>query len=260
MKTLEESVVQAMDGSNIELYKYLPYILQDLWEIGSSPKIIIEMIKKHTKNYELLQVFDLGCGKGAVSIQLAKELKCKCIGIDAIKEFITEANNKAMEYNVKKLCKFKVGDIRIEIKQIENFDVIILGSIGPVLGNIFETLIKIKKCIKEDGLIILDDGYIDDNSKYKDPVIQKKEEIMKQIDNAEMELIDETIISNNEIKESDEWIFEKIKNRCNELLEKHPDKKEIFLQYIRDQERENEILENKIVCSTMIIKTKLMKK
>lgn len=34
-KTIEESVVQAMDGTDAELFPFLPYILQDLWEIGA---------------------------------------------------------------------------------------------------------------------------------------------------------------------------------------------------------------------------------
>ncbi|MBU4451076.1 MAG: methyltransferase domain-containing protein, partial [Actinobacteria bacterium] len=91
MKTLEESVVTAMDGSDSGLFPFSPYILQDLWEIGASPEVIIELVRKHTNNYYSLSILDLGCGKGAVSIKLAKEFNCTCLGIDAIKEFINEA-------------------------------------------------------------------------------------------------------------------------------------------------------------------------
>jgi len=108
MKTLEESVVTAMDGSESELFPFLPYILQDLWEIGASPKVIIELIRKHTNNYSNLKILDLGCGKGAVLIKLAKEFNCTCSGIDAIKEFISDANKKAKEFGVDHLCRFEV--------------------------------------------------------------------------------------------------------------------------------------------------------
>jgi predicted RNA methylase len=86
MKSLEESVVAAMDGSERALFPYLPYILQDLWELGASPGEIIELVRKHANNYSRLRILDLGCGKGAVSIQLAKELNCSCLGVDAVKE------------------------------------------------------------------------------------------------------------------------------------------------------------------------------
>ncbi len=47
MKTLDESVVTAMDGSDKELFSYLPYILQDLWEIGADPDAIINLIGRY---------------------------------------------------------------------------------------------------------------------------------------------------------------------------------------------------------------------
>ena len=84
-----------MDGTEIELFPYLSYILQDTWEIGTPPDIIIDLVQKHAKDYSKLKVLDLGCGKGAVSVKLAHKLRCKCYGIDAIKEFIDEANKKA---------------------------------------------------------------------------------------------------------------------------------------------------------------------
>ena len=55
MKTIEESVVIAMDGSDKELFPFLPYILQDVWEIGADPDAIIKLIKKQFNNVHELQ-------------------------------------------------------------------------------------------------------------------------------------------------------------------------------------------------------------
>ena len=66
--TVEESVVMAMDGTSSNLFPFLPYIFQDLWEIGTSPEIVLTLVKKHTTDYSNLKVLDLGCGKGAVLI------------------------------------------------------------------------------------------------------------------------------------------------------------------------------------------------
>ena len=37
------------------------------------------------------------------------------------------------------------------------------------------------------------------------------------------------------------------------MIERYPENKKLFEDYIKEQEKENEILENKIICSTMVI-------
>lgn len=245
-----------MDGSDKDLFPYLPYILQDIWEIGTDPKAIIKLISNHFTKYDNLKVLDLGCGKGAVSVQVASELGCYCYGIDAIPEFIAEAKTKSKLYQVGPICKFDIGDIRIRINDLPKYDIIILGAIGPVFGNYLETLTTLSKCLKKSGIIIIDDGYIEDNSKYNPPLIFKKQEILEQIDRAGMQLIEESVFQSDRIKDSNNYLFENLKKRCNELIEQQPNKKQLFLDYIKKQEDENDVLENKIVCSILVIKWK----
>lgn len=253
INTVEESVVMAMDGTDNHLFPYLPYILKDIWEIGASPEVVVQLVRKHTTDHSILKVLDLGCGKGAVSIQLAKDLNCHCHGIDAVKEFIDVAKIKAKEFNVEKYCRFECGDIRDRISDLKDYDIIILGAIGPVLGDYYSTLTTVSKCIKDNGLVIIDDGYIDNDSEFSHPKMEKRSVILKQISAAGMRLIDEIISTKDEIKASDDYLYRNIKRRCQELIEKHPDKKSIFIDYIRNQEAENEVLENKITCSTMLM-------
>lgn len=245
-----------MDGSNIELLPFLPYILQDIWEIGSDSNVFVELIRKHMMNYSNLKILDLGCGKGAVSIKLAKEFNCLCLGIDAVKEFIKDADNKAKEYSVSHLCRFEVGDIRLKVKELHEFDIIILGSIGPVFGDYYTTLNILTKCLNKNGIIIIDDGFIENNSNYFHSLIQKQDVVLQQIMNSGMQIMDEVIMNKDSIKDSDDHIFEKLKKRCNELIEKHPTQKNLFENYIRRQKEENYVLENKIVCSTIVLRRK----
>lgn len=253
INTVEESVVMAMEGTDSGLFPYLPYILQDLWEIGASPKVVLKLVEKHTTDHSNLKVLDLGCGKGAVLIKLAQEFNCHCHGIDAVEEFIDEAKNKAKEFNVDEYCCFECDDIRVRVTDLRGYDIIILGAIGPVLGGYYSTLTKVSKCIKESGLVIIDDGYIDDGSEYSHPLMEKKSEILKQISDAGIKLIDEIIINKDEIQESDEYMYGNIKRRCQELTEKYPDKRNLFIGYVKQQEEENEALETKVICSTMLL-------
>jgi cyclopropane fatty-acyl-phospholipid synthase-like methyltransferase len=256
MKSIEESVVVAMDGSDKELFPFLPYILQDIWEIGADPNAIIKLIRKYCNTITELKVLDLGCGKGAVSVKVSQTLGCTCYGIDAIPEFVEFAQHKASEYKVNHLCIFEIGDIREKVKDISGFDVVILGAIGPVFGDYFSTLSTLAKCINENGIFIVDDAYINDNSDFSHPLMFKESDILQQIEKAGMELVENDIMERDDIVDSDDYIFDNLNKRCQELIEKYPDKQNLFLDYIRNQEIENYVLENKVVGSTLVIKKK----
>ena len=253
MRTIEESVVIALDGKDKHLYPYLPYILQDLWEFGASPEIIIKLIKSHKSDFENLKILDLGSGKGAVSIKLAKEFKCYCFGIEAVKEFVDESIIKAKKHNVEKYCEFVVGDVRTKLIDDIKYDIVILGAIGQVFGDYYSTLTKIKKYLLSNGLIIIDDSYKNETSNFSYSQVEKKSHIINQITNAKMRLIDEVIITQEQIKESNKVIFNKIKTRCEELIKKEPENSHLFEEYIKNQENENEVLEKEVICSTMVI-------
>lgn len=256
MKSIEESVVTAMDGSDIELFPFLPYILQDVWEIGSDPELIINLIKKQPEHKNFQRVLDLGCGKGTVSIKIAKEFGYQCFGIDAVPEFINYAKKKAIEFKVQHLCTFESADIREKVKNLPEFDTIILGSIGPVFGDFYTTMTTLSPYLRDNGIIILDDGYIENDSEYSHPLIYKRVEVLRQVESTGMKIVDEKIAGKESIKESDDYIFDFIKMRCEELIEKYPEKQHIFTNYIKKQQKENDVLENKKICSTMIIKKK----
>lgn len=256
MKTLEESAVMAMDGSDKELFTFLPYILQDLWEIGADPDAIIRLINNHFEKCAGLKVLDLGCGKGAVSVKVSQKLGCTCYGIDAIPEFVAVARQKAGEFKVNHLCAFESGDIREKVGDLAGYDIVILGAIGPVFGDYFATLTSLAKCINENGIFIVDDGYIDDPSDYSHPLMLKKTALLQQIDKAGMEIVESDIMDRKKIKDADDFIFVNLKKRCFELIVKYPDKQNLFLDYIKKQETENDVLENKVVGATMVIKKK----
>jgi cyclopropane fatty-acyl-phospholipid synthase-like methyltransferase len=246
-----------MDTNDKEIFPYLPYILQDFWEIGSSPADMIALIEKHSTNYSALKILDLGCGKGAVSIKIAEKLHCECWGIDGVKEFIEYADKKAVEYNVETLCRFEQADIREKINELPQFDVIILGAIGQVFGNYYETLTKLKKCLKKGGLILIDDAYIEDSSEFSHSALLKKSELLGQVNEANMEIIDELFPNDNAtIEEQHEQEFNFIKQRCDELIEKYPEKKSLFENYVQKQDEEYDTLETKVVGLTMAIKAK----
>ncbi|MFC1569497.1 class I SAM-dependent methyltransferase [bacterium] len=250
-----DSVVQALDGEDSALYPYLPYLLQDLWEIGSSAVAVQDLIQKQCLDRCTdFRVLDLGCGKGAISIPLAKKFEFQVAGIDAMPAFIQEAREWADKLQVSHLCRFEVGDIRNDLEAFKEYHLAILGSIGPVLGSVEQTLNRVKPCLTLDGYVILDDGYIPEGSFLHADHYLTDMEIKAQIQNAGFNILEEQIFDKAYIRSSDREIYEAIENRAKELMEIHPEKRELFQDYLKTQARENDILENEIVCVTWLLK------
>jgi len=255
MKSLNESVLEALDGRDMEILPYLPYILQDLWEIGASSSAVLHILRKNGFSGEKeFNVLDLGCGKGAVSVALAHKFGWKVLGIDGISAFIDEARFKAKEYEVNRLCTFEVGDIREEVKKRNGFDLVVLGSIGPVFGNHYKTLTSVSRSLKPGRYVLYDDGYIPDASDFRSSSYTTYSEMKKQIELAGMDIVDELIGGLDDMMYSEEFMQEQITRRSNELMLKYPEKKKLFENYIKSQEEEIFLLENKLVCSTLLLK------
>jgi ubiquinone/menaquinone biosynthesis C-methylase UbiE len=248
---VEEKLAKSLTAETIELIPFLPYLLQDLWELGSEPKDIIELIYQHCSVSNKLRVLDLGCGKGAVSIQLAKELGCKVKGIDIMPEFLAYAQQKAEEHLVGGLVEFVFGDINQAIKTEKDYDIVILGALGDILGNRLETLLKLKETIKPAGYILIDDSYSNNISDKKYPARQT---YLKIFDEASVKLVAEKTIKNEEITAINKFNQEHIINRANELMVLHPDRIKMFESYIQSQQEECDELEGDLTGVTMLLK------
>lgn len=253
MKKLKEGIAKSLDAKTIELIDYLPYLLQDLWEMGTNPNSVLELIKKHNIFESInAKVVDLGCGKGAVSIAIAKEFGIKVYGIDAMESFIEEAKDYANKFDVSDLCNFEVNDIKEVVQNEREYDLAILGAVGQVFGDYKKTLSSLSRCIKNGGYLIIDDGYIDDDSDYSDENYLKHEKLLEIIEESGFLLVEEKIEKN--IEATNKMYYELIKKRADELIKKYPYKALIFKDYVDSQEKENYTLENNVMCAVFVLK------
>jgi predicted O-methyltransferase YrrM len=159
------------------------------------------------------------------------------------------------EFAVKDLCVFKLGDIRQQIIQAGNYDVIFLGSIGQALGDHAEALSRLKQSLQADGLIILDDAYIEDQNTYNHPQVLKKSILFEKINLAGLKIIDEHKeyhLQQKHHEYDDEYL--KLEIRCRELSLKHPEKSQLFDNYLFRQKTEYNVMKNNIISSTLVLK------
>ncbi len=253
-KDVQASIIESLDGDEARLFPHLPHLLQDVWEIGASPRHLIELIEKSKLAGGINSALDLGCGKGAVSIQLAKRFGWRVSGIDAMPAFINEANERSREHGTVERCTFEVDDIREAVHRQRGYSLVILGSIGPVLGSIGQTLNAVKQCLTNPGYVLLDDGYKKGKVTTSMHDIPDRAQALAEIVGNGFDIIDEFIYDPEEIKASDVEIFESIKRRALELQLKYPQEKAVLEKYIQDQIRENYVLENEYVCVTWLLK------
>jgi len=250
MSETEKRLAESLSADDIEIIPYLPYILQDLWELGSSPKDIIDLIKKNVLRYKNLRVLDLACGKGAVAVQLARAINAKVKGIDIIPEFIEYAEKKAEDYSVSELCEFQAGDINKSVKIEKDYDVVIFAA-GNVLGKPSETLKILSQLITPQGYIVFDETISYDGS-----LSPSRKQWLKFFDENGLKLIAEKSANENEMIMTNKANMDFIIQRSEELISKYPEKEDIFRDYIERQQEECEILESEVIAVTFLLQKK----
>lgn len=247
---VREKLASSLTAETTELLPFLPYLLQDLWDMGSSPRDMEELIRRHIPDPRGLRVLDLACGKGAVSIHLAQVLGCRILGIDLMPDFIRTARQKARQYGVEELCRFQVEDIGRAVHRESGYDLTILGAAGDVLGGPLETLKMLKETIRPWGYILLDDAYAGESA---GPGYHTREQWMDAIRSAGLFLMGELIMDPEELNALNDRQQEKIAGRALELKKAHPELVDLFDGYLRSQQAECEDLEQRITGVTMLL-------
>lgn len=142
-----------------ELLPFLPALLQDIWALGSDVECIVAAVSGLNLS-RLTRVIDLGCGKGAVSIAIAKALRLRVLGIDLFDPFVEECRRLAAQNDVDSFCEFHQGNIVELAGKIEPADVAIFAALGDTLGNRSDTMSVIRQYVRPGGFIIISDGYL----------------------------------------------------------------------------------------------------
>jgi cyclopropane fatty-acyl-phospholipid synthase-like methyltransferase len=246
-KQTEQSIADSFEVDN-KLLPYIPFLLQDLWVLGSSVDFIIDVVGSLKLSPTQAKLLDLGCGKGAVSIQIASQCGLKLVGVDRMTPFLEDAQKKAMEYHVSHLCEFINQDI-MEFVSVEHaFDLVILASLGGIFGSFKNTIATLRTQVRSGGYILIDDGYLRKPSSlmrkgYKH--YKNHKDTIKELTAFGDVLLQEINTTDVSLKINNEYI-NSIAKRGKELVAQHPELKDSINAYIQLQAEECDMINNQI--------------
>lgn len=248
-RNIQENLARSLAAETTDAIPFIPYMLQDFWAIGINPDIVLTLLERNLKKGKEARVLDLACGKGAISVVTAAKFKVHVTGIDLMSDFIDVARTKAAEYGVNSICDFITGDINGHIEYQSGFYGVIFSAVGEVIGDLEETLIKLKGVLAEGGIIIIDNyDYID---KHESGLLFRR---------LGLELVDE--INESQARRNNLCSYELINNsslgmgaiirRASELSEMYPAQHRIFEDYVQYQHNEYTYIDNQGPASKVV--------
>jgi ubiquinone/menaquinone biosynthesis C-methylase UbiE len=251
----QQSVADLLEVDE-KLLPYMPYLLQDLWALGSSVDQILDLFSTLPLSPGTAKVLDLGCGKGAVSVQLASKFGFEVVGVDAMPEFLKDAHKNASEYQVSDLCTFIEQDIQTYVTDKHNFDAVILASLGGILGSNKDTLKKLRTQVRPGGYIVIDDGYL----KKRDVLSRKGyghyrnyEKTVEELTVCNDRLLSEIPTTEVSIRINDEYL-KVIENRSIELIDQYPELEQDLSNYLDVQREECDVLNSELEGMIWVLK------
>ena len=251
---LDESVAQAME-TDVRLLPLLPELLADLWELGPSAEQVVAALESVGVEPDST-VLDLACGKGAVAVGLAEQLGVRVEGIDAFQPFLQAARALATERGVSHRCRFEQGDIRNLLGQEEQYDVALLLSVGPVLGDYEQTIAGIRRLVRAGGYIVIEDGFLADPVAHL-PLAEGyagHSETLRRLTACGDVVAQEVICPTEQARSVNQRNTDLIRQRASVVRASHPAFEQLIDEYVARQERETQILGTDVLCAIWVLR------
>lgn len=251
----EEMIAYALEAP-ASILPFMTELLTDHHELGSGAEAIVEAIRS-LELPDNTTVVDLACGKGAVAVEVARQLGYQVIGIELHKPFIEECRNAAQEAKVANLCTFEHGDVIKLAGGRDPADVAIFAAVGDTLGPFDATMAILREYVKPGGHIIFSDVYLKDGAHEKFPGFEYASSKSKTI---ELLCAHGDVLANfYELSDKDDTGKDNsnsIMERALKLAKKHPALKEDFLNFAETQAEANNFIANNLVDAIWVIQKK----
>ncbi len=232
----------------------MAFLLSDLRELGSDPGLVAAWLRERGFG-PTHRVLDLGCGKGAVAILVAKRLGCRVDGVDFYAPFVEEARAGAERARVAGLCHFEEQNLRDAIPARPDYDAVLYLAVGIALGGTTETVAALRRAVKPGGVMILDDGYSTsgklDFHGYED--LRSREETLRALVSSGDTLVKEALVTLEATRAQNRRYQAWIEARARELARREPELAGEIEAYLEKEREECRLLETRVQSATWMI-------
>lgn len=227
---------------------FVPYLLQDLWSLGFSPEAPLRLLERNL--HEAPQhVVDLGCGKGALLIHLAKRFGWHGRGVDIVPEFIEEARRYANDWGVADALDFEVKDMGEELAEGGERNLVLFGFDSEALGELQEALARIAECVALSGHLLVDLAWARSEHAANLP---SEAQVLDSAHAVGLRLVDRETLDPAWVATEGSRHVEFIRRRAEELAIRYPEHSAAFEAYVMEQKAENQLLTKEAHCGYLL--------
>jgi SAM-dependent methyltransferase len=237
---LQREVARSLDSPPAAL-PHLAELLADLRVLGTTPRRVVNWLAAAGVGAGS-EVVDLGCGKGAASVEAAARLGCRVLGIDAFAPFIEEAESSARRRGVKNLCRFEAGDyrraLRTLVRKRTKFDAGLMLSVAPV-----EVAAEsLRKVVRTGGVYVIDDAvWVGRDDSDEAPRANEVREYFQWLGD---EVVREHVLSSAEVMRMEAKSQARIAARARGIGRRHPKMRTVLKEMLATQRQSVESLTN----------------
>ena len=223
------------------LLPFMPELLTDFAALGSDPDDIVDALRDAKLPHGAV-VYDLGCGKGAVSVAAAKSLGVTVVGFDLFEPFIEPCRAAAVEAGVAAHCSFRRANILDLPGAVAPADAVVFGALGDVLGPLDETMAVLRLLVKPGGVILISDSYLKPGAQPRFPDFEgyaERAEMLRRLQ-VHGDVVERAIVGDDE--EDDEAVemneLAALTARARALATRRPDLVELLDAFVQSQAAE----------------------
>lgn len=247
--------IAAAFGIESVLVPLLPELLADIWVLGSWPDKIVDLLRLGRKLPQRASVIDLGCGKGAVAVPIARDLSFTVHGVDLFSPFLAEARTRAESAGVPEFCHFEVGDLRQAFKAGRRYDVAILAAVGAI-GDYGWTVGEMRRIVHPGGVLVIDDGFLESDvgpTPRGYEYYRSHGETVLELTSHGDRMMHERLVPADELKEYNRINTELIRRRAGKLAARNPELAEALERYVQSEQEECAFLEGRTTAAIWML-------